>query len=252
MIHLLNLTCRRDWDLRNLMLKTYSKYSGFTSWSSINTDEDHKDYQNGAGWQASMIKLGEMRKMVNLYPVKDDDFILSVDSDVVFTSSEVFKYANSEYGLIGIQHQQPYDTRFGKWGHMSGALIFIRGDVAKKMCALSEVELNVVRFNHFKPFNITENEDVVLSYLAKFMTGSLHGGTRDFDLGSVPGLSSGDFENDIAKLAIEEGMIKGFYVGTQSMKSFYHLNYCPTSFLGEIITGKWDIPRILQMKGIEL
>jgi len=231
MIYAFNFTCDRDWDLRTLMLETYTKYSGFSSWSSVNTDVELKDYGNGAGWQASMLKLQYLKKMLSLFPVKDDDFILSVDSDVVFTSPEVFKYIRPEYGIIGIKHRPNYNSHFGDWSHMSGALIFIRGDIAKRMSALDESTLANIRFRHFKPYRITENEDVVLSYLARFCEANY------FDLGTVDGLTSGDFENEIID---------------NRLKSFYHLNYCPIMFLGEEVTGKWDIPNVLKQKGIEL
>jgi hypothetical protein len=214
------------------------------------TDRDPKfnDYGNGAGWEASMLKLQGLRGVLGSKIIKDDDFILSVDSDVVFCTPEVFEYVKPEYGLIGIQHQQPYPTRYGNWGHMSGALIFIRGDIAKRMAALTEGELNHVRFGHFKPFNLTENEDVVLSYLAKFVVNSMNGGTREFCL---PGhLSSGNFEGDLkSELYADRRHDSG---EIPELKSFYHLNYCPTQFLGEPVVGKWDIPRVLKMKGIEL
>lgn len=251
MIYALNLTCDRDWDLRVLMLETYTKQSGFSSWMSVNTQCECPEYGNGAGWEASMIKLSYIRKMLNNFPVKDDDFILSVDSDVVFTSPEVFKHIQPEYGIIGTRHQQPFPTMFGPWGHMSGALIFIRGDVAKRITSLPESELNMVRQKHFKEFNLTENEDVVLSYLCQYV------GANWFDLGSVPGLSSGDFESDVKEFSDYQITVVVDRQSDESihfynMKSFYHLNYCPTSFLGELVRGKWDIPKVLKAKGIEL
>lgn len=243
MIYAFNFTCNRDMELRELMLKTYTKYSGFTSWSSVNTDVELPNYGNGAGWPASMMKLDHIRKMLNLFPVKDDDFILSVDSDVVFTSPEVFKYVKPEYGIIGTKHKPDFETLRGPWSHMSGALIFIRVDIAKQMCATSSDILEQIRYRHFKPFSITENEDVVLSYLA-WMAGANY-----FDLGTVPELSSGDFEGNVRVLyntEFPDHHRKHF------MKSFYHLNYCPTQFLGEPVSGKWDIARVLKQKGIEL
>ena len=253
-------------ELRELMLKTYTKYSGFTSWSSVNTDEELPSYGNGAGWGPSMMKLDYLRKMLEWFPVKDDDFILSVDSDVVFTSPEVFKYVKPDYGIIGIKHKPDFETLRGPWSHMSGALIFIRVDIAKQMCAMSGDILEQIRYRHFKPFSITENEDVVLSYLA-WMAGANY-----FDLGTVPDLSSGNFEGDVIKdtLYPDEhcdnpvcccqsiGNGKGIQCSARHLikrshlKSFYHLNYCPTQFLGEPVSGKWDIARVLKQKGIEL
>lgn len=230
MIYAFNFTCDRDNDLSNLMVHTLCKRCmDLKELVVINTDHnvDYKDYGNGAGWTASMLKLKRLRE----FQLSDNDFVLSVDSDMVFTSGEVFKYISPEYGIIGIKHRPEFHTHFGQWSHMSGASIYIRGDVAKKMAALSTETLDNIRYQHFKPYRLTENEDVVLSYLARFV------GANYFDLGTVPGLSSGNFESDVLM---------------RTFASFYHLNYCPTKFLGEAVTGKWHIPAVLKMKGIEL
>lgn len=254
MIHAFNFTCTRDLDLSLLMVKTFTKYCPDGSISITNTDTTpaYKEYGNGAGWQASMMKLKALSDVVKTKNIQDNDFILSVDSDVVFTSTEVFKYVNPLFGIIGTRHRPEYYTHFRHWGHMSGALIFLRGDIAKKMIALTGEELNRIRLQHFKAYNLTENEDVVLSYLARFV------GANYFDLGEVPNLSSGNFEGDVfitypCAEEVNSGELHFFGRGEQThLKSFYHLNYCPTQFLGEPITGKWDIPSILKKKGIEL
>jgi len=83
----------------------------------------HGSYGNGAGWGASMMKLDLIRKALQSYDVKDTDFILSVDSDVIFTSPEAFKYADPAYGIIGIKHRPEFNTMRGLWSHMSGAQV---------------------------------------------------------------------------------------------------------------------------------
>jgi hypothetical protein len=243
MIYAFNFTCDRDTDLSVLMCETLKKHCPGVRLSIANTDHDaeFKGYGNGAGWPASMLKLKRMRHIVEYFNPTDQDYILSVDSDVVFTSPEVFKYVKPEYGIIGTKHRPEFHTHFGNWSHMSGALIFIRGDIAKKMVAIGESELNAIRFQHFKAYQLTENEDVVLSYLAKFV------GAEYFELNDLR-LSSGDFESDIWT---QHADINGFGL-ISHVKSFYHLNYCPAKFLGEPVNGKWDIPRILKQKGIEL
>lgn len=248
MIHAFSFSCNRDADLSELMVKTFLKYcpDGDISVSNTDTIEAYKAYGNGSGWVASMMKLKGMSDVIKTKNVQDDDFILSVDSDVVFCSPEVFKYSDKSYGIIGTKHRPDFHTHFQSWSHMSGALIFFRGDIAKKMVALSEETLNSIRFQHFKPYNLTENEDVVLSYLAKYVGADL------FDLGTVPALTSGDFESDVMSARgpnYIEDLLKGERHG---LRSFYHLNYCPTHFLGEPVSGKWDIPSVLKMKGIEL
>ncbi len=243
MIHAFNFTCFRDMDLCEMMIRTFNKHCPTGSISISNTDvvPEFKGYQNGSGWPQSLMKVKAMSDILKTQKVADDDFILSVDSDVVFCSPEVFKYVNPEYGIIGTRHRPEYRTHFGPFGHMSGALIFLRGDIAKKICALDEPTLTGIRFQQFKPFNLTENEDVVLSYLAKFV------GANYFDLGTVPGLSSGDFEGDVVYEKLGYNGICG-----KALLSFYHLAYCPTYFIGETVAGKWDIPKVLKLKGIEL
>lgn len=250
-IYAVNMTCARDQELEDLMASTLAKHCPECEvLLSINTDGT--PYGNGAGWGASMMKLEAIRQLLRENDVKDTDYVLSVDSDVVFTSPEVFKVVNqnSGYGIIGIKHRPEYNTRIGKWSHMSGALIFLRGGIARLMAGLTEETLNNIRFNHFKPYNLTENEDVVLSYLANYV-----GINYYLDLGSVPGLSSGDFEGDVMS-NYRCGLVSvGEIYGPKSptfKNSFYHLNYCPTSFMGYPVSGKWDIPRILKQKGIEL
>lgn len=227
MIHAFNFTCDRDTELSNLMVHTLWKHCDqLAELKVFNTDHNplYKGYGNGAGWEASMMKLAALR---NFSPA-DNDFILSVDSDVVFCNPEVFTMLDTNYGIIGRRHTKPFPTRLGLWGHMGGSLIFIRGDVARLITALPDEELNNIRYDHFKKYKLTENEDMVLSYLCAYV-GAVH-------LALPNSITSGDFEPDI-----QQG---------KTMKSFYHLNYCPTSFLGEPVTGKWDIPRVLKAKGI--
>lgn len=254
MIYAVNMTCDRDLELEELMAQTLAKYCPDCQ-VLLSLDTDGTPYANGAGWEASMMKLEALRQLLSENVVNDTDYILSVDSDVVFTSQEVFSFVK-DHGIIGIKHNPEYPTKLGQWSHMSGALIFIRGDIAKKMAALSEDELNSIRFNHFKAFDITENEDVVLSYMASYV------GADQFCL---PGsLSSGDFESELSyKIELKRIFSQSPTPNTQNrmledlrilgaMKSFYHLNYCPTSFMGEPVTGKWMIPSVLKQKGIEL
>lgn len=241
-IFAVNMTCARDQELEDLMAHTLSKHCPECEvLLSLNTDDT--PYGNGAGWEASMMKLEAIRQLLRENDVKDTDYVLSVDSDVVFTSPEVFKHV-STHGIIGIKHRPEFNTKVGKWSHMSGALIFLRGGIAKLMAGLTEETLNNIRFNHFKPYNLTENEDVVLSYLANYV-----GVNYYFDLGTVPGLSSGDFEQTCKD---EYDLRYNGICRDHKWASFYHLNYCPTQFLGEPVAGKWEIPSILKQKGIEL
>src|SRR5687767_13913542 len=103
MIYAFNFTCNRDLDLSMLMTSTLKKHYHNVSISVTNTDVDpeFKGYGNGSGWPQSMLKLKRLRQIVNAYDPKPTGFILSVDSDVVFTSPEVFTHIKPDYGIIG-------------------------------------------------------------------------------------------------------------------------------------------------------
>lgn len=230
-------------ELSELMELTLKKYCPIDlSFHRINTDIDplYKGYLNGAGWPQGMRKIAYLKTM----SFADDDWVLSVDSDVVFCNGKVFELLDHQYGIIGIQGQQPWDTFYGKWAHMSGCLIFLRGDIARQMTLWPLHAFDDIRQNHFKDFNITENEDVMLSYFARMQ------GAEAFDVCSVPGIASSDFEGDtINKISFPAGNSTGSH---PKMASFYHLNYCPTKFLGEPVSGKWEITSVLKKKGIEI
>jgi hypothetical protein len=232
-IFALNMTCARDLALSELMQDTLVTHGQpyIKSIRSITTGgRDFPTYYNGAGWQASMMKLSAMDQFIKDTNPEDNDFILSVDSDVVFCGPEIFEVVNPAYGIIGVQHKPFYKTELGMWGHMSGALIFIRADIARKMCDLTDDELNRIRFEEFKKHVMTENEDVVLSYLAMVNE------AKPLDIGPM-GFTGMNFEQELI---------------TGDLKSYYHLNYCPTSFLGMEVSGKWDLPHVLNEKRITL
>lgn len=239
MIHAFNFTCARDRELSELMEMTLCKYGpkGIRL-NVINTDMLYPDYGNGSGWKAGMMKVDYMKSM----SFADDDWVLSVDSDVVFCNSNVFDLLDPQYGIIGIQGQQPWNTFYGQWPHMSGCLIFLRGDIARQMTVWQAHTFEEIRRNHFKSYAITENEDVMLSYFARMA------GASAFDISIVPGTTSNDFEQDI----INCGQVAHNPLLYRKMASFYHINYCPTQFIGESVTGKWMIPEVLKKKGIEL
>lgn len=233
MIYAFNFTGVRDKRLSELMCETLTKYcpnlGGINVTYTTGVKFRDSEYGNGAGWIPSMMKLDALKKLVKEYEPKDDDFILSVDSDVVFCSGEVFKFINSDYGIIGIGHQgDKANTFIGKLNHMSGCSIYIRGDIANRMCQITEAKLDMIRQN-FKMYILAENEDVVLSYLAQMC------GAVPFSFPTY--LHSGDFETDLM---------------ANKLSSFYHLNYLPSKFLGMKVTGKWDIPEVLKTKRIKL
>lgn len=186
-----------------------------------------------------MLKLDVMRWVVAKKKVKDDDWVLSVDSDVVFCSSEVFNYVrmlesltDERCGITGILQGGPLTKcKMGDLYNFSGCSIYLRGNIARAITALSPERLTEVRAE-FKEFVICENEDVVISYLAQ-------------SVGAVPrALPNHLYHSDY-------GFEHDLKAGT--LCSFYHLNYGGmTRFMDTEITGKWDIPNVLRRKKVIL
>lgn len=224
MIYALNFTDHRDEALSNLMQMTLTKYCPNLGGVMV---KKNKKYGNGAGWQACLIKIAALRDIVNKYKPTEGDYILSVDSDVVFCTSEVFGHVKDAgiIGIAGAPTERPM-TPIGPLYNFSGCSIYIRGDVAIKMARMSPDMLNIIRAQ-LGMEGITQNEDIFLSYLAQFNDAE----PKDLP----PHLYAGDLEVD-----------------WPNPSSFYHLNYSPTMFMGRRVTGKWDIPRILQLKKIVL
>lgn len=239
MIHAFNFCGRRDRALGDLMETTLRKYASKFLGSFTVRDMDAAGYGNGAGWEASMLKLDVMRWVVKKKKVQDTDWVLSVDSDVVFCNDEIFRYIKSlesrQYypsGIVGILQGAPLSKcKMGDLFNFSGCSIYFRGNIAKAITALPPERLTEVRAE-FKEFIICENEDVVISYLAQSVGAAPRGLPNDLyhsDYG---------FEHDLLN---------------NTLKSFYHLNYGGmTKFMGKEITGKWDIPKVLRRKKIVL
>ena len=184
--------------------------------------EDYTTWGNGSGWEASMYKVQILRQ----FEIEENDFLVCIDSDVLFFTPEVFKFVNETDGeVIGIKNEITVPTLQGDLNHIGGCLTFIRGNILKKINALTDEQLFHVR-NEFKAVVLCENEDVVISYLAARVGAKI--------VGLPEYLWSGGIEQDLRN---------------GCPKSFYHVNYSPTEFLGELVTGKWDIPKVLTQKG---
>lgn len=226
MIYALNICGSRDQELSEMCALSLKRHCHdlevFDKWNL-----DSRGWGNGAGWEASMLKIDALKSLFR-FGIRETDFVLCVDSDVIFTSGEVFNYVFPDYGIMGIKNFSEASTPIGPLRHFSGCSIYLRGDIARKITELKAEDLSAIH-REFKSVNLCENEDIVLSYCAQRV------GAVPFEL---PGfLYDGNFEQDIQD---------------NSLKSFYHLNYSPTTFLDMPVTGKWDIPKVLKFKEYDL
>lgn len=184
--------------------------------------ERPKGWGNGCAWNGGILKIAAIRMMLNSGWVNDDDYILSVDSDVLFTDNKIFDDLENA-GLAGpVQlHNPPITTRFGQWSHVSGCCAFIRGDIARKVIELPETLYSAIN-EEFRRDNLATNEDILVSYMANYC-------------GAVTRPLNHHMCHDLEAELIRR----------EKNGSFFHFNVGATTFLGVQITGKWDIPKTL-------
>ena len=222
-LEVLNFTGSRDADLADAMKYGISVHAQKHSPRFHKVWCDNTNWGNGAGWEASMMKVLILKGFNFL---ADDDYLLCSYSDVLVFTPQVFDWVEANKPeFCGIRNVITVETLIGPLNHIGGCFTFIRGDALNKINRISWPDLQEIR-NQFKAVDLCENEDVVISYLAKIS--GIEG------TGLPPFLWSGGIEQDL-----REG----------KPKSFYHVNYSPTSFLGVPVTGKWDIGKVLRKKG---
>lgn len=223
--------CNRDMPLADMMAESVKKITTERPYIYVDTDfigdtpnfikmQRPIGWGNGAGWEASMMKVGAILEVIEREKLTDEDYILSIDSDVMILEDFFIEKAD----IMGFQHSDFYDTKLGKWGHLSGCCIFLKVGIAKRICLLDKYELAEIRHNEFKAFNICENEDVVLSYLAVRCGAILHAFPYSY------------LCNDI------ENYFKGI---RDHAHKLIHFNIEIKEFLGQPVNGKWDIPKIV-------
>ena len=223
MFYCLNFTGHRDLLLSKTMEAMFRQHSvqRVAMFKRI-WCEDYGVWGNGAGWEASLHKVQILRQ----FEIEENDFLVCIDSDVLFFTPEVTKFVNESDGeFMGIKNEITVPTLQGDLNHIGGCLTFIKGNILKKINAFTDEQLFHVR-NEFKAVDLCENEDVVISYLAKRVGAKI--------VGLPEYLWSGGIEQDLRN---------------GCPKSFYHVNYSPTEFLGEPCDGKWRIPIALTKLG---
>ncbi len=102
----------------------------------------------------------------------------------------------------------------------------------KKVFQFTGDALEQIRQNDFKAYDITENEDIILSYLC-YLTEPTY--------------------KDLPHQWMQCGdIVKALQGFDRDKYSLVHLNIEIKEFMGESVNGKWDIPKILKLKNISL
>jgi hypothetical protein len=232
-IHAFNFCGYLHVDLRDMMRQTFEKYCPMP-FTFRTFDRDAEGYNNGGGWIAAMLKFQAFKDIAK--EMNEEDWIVSIDSDVAFTSDEIFKFVLSRPETVGItgilQVGELAKCALGDLHNFSGCLMWIRGSIAKKMAAIEDTDSIRAQFIQH---TVCENEDVVLSYIAQLC--GAHAQRVPFEL----------YNSHLDPNHLHDDILLG------KLKSFYHLQYWEgQEFLGHKLGGKWEIPGILKSKGIEL
>jgi hypothetical protein len=180
------------------------------------------------GWPSSETMLRMIGAAARQPYLGPDDYLWKVDSDVVMVSSKVFDLIQGA-DLFGSPHSQLTETmRFGPWGHLSGASIFLRVEVARRIGCFRQGDFSAIE-HEMRRDGLCVNEDVVLTYAAQYA-----GGTRQ-DL-TGPAIACTD---PVGALLRRED--KGW--------SVVHLAGERRDFGGFPVGGKWGMPALLRQHG---
>lgn len=220
------------------------------------------NYGGGHGWNDSMHKLKGYGMALKHWDIKDDDWLMDMDDDTVFTDDrwiqelesagqycpyceeglqsegEYDQYVswvctecngsgnNKDFSLAGIQHDHPYPTALGEFAHMSGACLCMRGWVVKKIINLDWERIQ----RDMKNWKVPDVWDTVISY------GATYAGAVPLNMSKVLDLST-HFEE---------------YV-TARKGHFFHFNGHWKSLGGlPLKDGRYSIPGVLKQLGVEL
>jgi hypothetical protein len=179
-------------------------------------------------WASSVIKLKSVGEVARMPFLTDDDYLWCVDSDVVLVSGRVFDLVHGA-DLFGSPHSVLTPTpRFGLWGHLSGATIFLRVKAAREIAKFTREDLATIE-REMRADGLCVNEDVVLTYAAQYA-----GATR-IDL-TGPEIACSD----------PVGCLMRGEVGDFSVVH-YAGDY--QDFGGAPVKGKWDIPGVIPKLG---
>ena len=185
------------------------------------------------GWPDAMQKIKAYRDIINEFNIQENDWIADMDDDTYMASDAILKLLTPDRDLVGFQQSKPWtDTKIGKFGHMSGQVIFMRGGCLIKMLnQYSDEDLSIggkIQSQHFRSYNICEMWDVVTSYLM-------------MSVGAVSYDMSKDIKNDDPE---------GHFLGT-NLGDWFHLCGVPTKFLGKHLPfSRYSIPLVLKEMGL--
>lgn len=176
-MHLLNMACERDLPLADMMFRSARRFDCVKE--TLVTLET-TDYVSGAlpydtlllfrdtgfgqwGWPSTRIKFDCIKRCMSF--MREGQYLVLVDSDVVFGGDGVFKAVRDKMPPIaGGPHSEPKQTPFGEFRHYSGACIFLRADVVKYLAEFTEEDFKNLEAELRSPYVDCTNEDVAISW----------------------------------------------------------------------------------------
>lgn len=219
------------------------------------TDRGH-GWGNGADWIGAMQKLRNLRVIEGIFNLTEHDYVVSIDSDVIFFGTEHDNVFNGlkEHGypemygicqgrslkngqIINTKSQLCWTKRFGVWGHMSGGFACYRGDIVKQMTKLTHDQIMSIQ-HEMNDSIMPHNEDVVMAYMASVICGFEFLSPEDADAGKprkfdmVPMNHRCKFNDELL-------------TNPESAPLMSHYNFVDSTVLGQEHKAKWDLPAVI-------
>lgn len=256
MIYPFSFTCPRDWDCFEFLVESAESLhdTRMAPFIAYHDSKEPPDERMKAFASAHRVKLWErvpgfapwseesgwskfhgFLRMLQQSQLKDDDYVVHIDSDCFFTSSEIIDQLH-DCDLAGFEHGEGRDVLVldRTWTWCSGAFQAARVGFWRR----HEDELENWSRSFYDELLMlmrdaglsTVNDDVVTSFLFAYM------GAKTKNLGPWGGVA------DLEAIAL----------GKEKPRSLVHYANDKRNFLGISQINKWEFIRILKMKNIKL
>lgn len=250
-IHLVSFCYGPDFDLLRLLFCTALKHAGdrIVSCTTFKDEKFVLSHEQGEilksmnvrvlpqghgytpfpHWRHAMVKNEAYRVMLDTPGMKDDDYMVDVDSDVVFMNDKIFNELG-ECDFMGMPHSETiFSRRFAsRWTWVSGCAMFFRVGALRKMLAIQGDALQEIRVETVK-LGLAHVHDVVSSYLIRCVTDRIK---------HLHGVISPDPEGSLLRGTPETSLV--------------HLMGQWRAFGGIPVKSKDEIPSALQQLGVTL
>ena len=177
--------------------------------------------------ESCAIQVASWRHVASDEAVHPSDFVVSLDSDVLFLSSALFDELGVQ-DFVGFAHsQKTFVPALGRaWAHTSGCFQAARAGKVREVVAFSADDVRRA-LAQLSACSLPLIHDLVTSYLFALCGAATH---------------------ELSVAAFMEDNIAGVFAGRSPPRPFIHLVGDWRAFLGEPVANKWDLARPLRAR----